>query len=114
MTFASLPPDCHLHHTGGTGSMAEGLLAAFAAAGRPAELGSCLDEERRLLRRDDGLDIPLETLLDPHAVTFEVLTELYGLEVMGTADRHHDEEQLLVGALRDGGALSLDADANRR
>jgi hypothetical protein len=108
-TFASLPPDCHLHHTGGTGAMAEGLLTAFAAAGRPGELGSCLDEERRLLRRDDGLDIPLETLLEPSAVTFEVLTELYGLEVMGTADRHHDEEQLLVDALRDGGALPLPA-----
>src|SRR3954451_19575988 len=109
-TFASLPPDCHLHHTGGTGAMAEGLLAAFAAAGRPAELGSCLDEERRLLRRDDGLDIPLETLLDPHAVTLEVLTELYGLELIGTADRHHDEEQVLVDALREGGALPLDAE----
>jgi hypothetical protein len=108
-TFASLPPDCHLHHTGGTGAMAEGLLAAFAAAGRPAELGSCLDEERRLLRRDDGLDIALETLFDPRAVTLAVLTELYGLEVMSTADRHHDEEQLLLDALRAGGPLPLDA-----
>jgi hypothetical protein len=108
LTFAALPPDCHLHHTGGTGAMAEGLMAAFAAAGRPAELGSCLDEDRRLLRRDDGLDVPLEELVDPHAVTFEVLTELYGLKLIRTADHGHDEEEFVADALRAGGALPLD------
>jgi hypothetical protein len=106
--FASLPDDCHLHHTGGTGSMGEGLLFAFAAAGRPPELASCLDEERRLLRRDDGLDIPLETLVDPHTVTFEVLTELYGIEVVQTADRNRREERFVVDALRGDGRLPVD------
>jgi hypothetical protein len=105
--FHSLPDDCHLHHTGGTGSMSEGLLFAFAAAGRPPELASCLDEGRRLLRRDDGLDIPLETLVDPHTVTFEVLTELYGLEVVQTADRNQREERFVVDALRSDGRLPV-------
>jgi hypothetical protein len=107
--FGALPEDCHLHHTGGTGSMREGLLVAFAAAGRPPKLSSCLDEERRLLRRDDGVDIPLETLVDPQTVTFEAITELYGLEVVQTEDRQGNEERFVGDALRAGGPLPLDS-----
>lgn len=76
--FASLPADVHLHHTGGDGSMAASFRAAHAAAGRASADASCLDEERRMLRYDDSIDLPLRELIPPDAVTLSVLYELNG------------------------------------
>ena len=77
-TYTALPDDVHLHHTGGDGSMAADLLAAHAGLDRPIDAASVLDEERRLLRLGDGVDLPLAALVDPSAVTIDVLLDLNG------------------------------------
>jgi hypothetical protein len=70
VTFASLPPDCHLHHTGGTGAMAEGCWQRSPPSGGPPSLDPAWTRSADCCVRDDGIDIPLEELVDPHAVTF--------------------------------------------
>lgn len=86
-TYRDLPEDCHLHHTGGDGSMAANLRAEHAASGRPLDSASCLDEERRILRLDDGVDIRLVDLVDPNAVRLEALLELAGFRILVDDDR---------------------------
>jgi hypothetical protein len=75
---AALPEDVHLHHTGGTGSMASLLCSAHRDARRPPGSASCLDEERRLLRFDDGRTVALADLVDPAAVELQTLLDLSG------------------------------------
>ncbi|WP_107567337.1 hypothetical protein [Paraconexibacter algicola] len=75
---ARLPANTHVHHTGGDGSLASSLRAAHFIADRAPQDASCLDEDRRLLRRDDGTDTPLADLVPANAVTLEVLMDLQG------------------------------------
>ena len=46
---------------------------AHRGADRPLASASCLDEERRLLRFDDGRTVPLREVVDPAAVTLQTL-----------------------------------------
>jgi hypothetical protein len=69
-----LPADTHLHLTGGTGAM-----AALAAHHWPGS-SSWLDEDRDLLRFDDGLDVDIGDVLGPGDVTFDDVLSLAGFE----------------------------------
>lgn len=92
-TYDALPEDVHLHHTGGDGSMAADLLAAHAGLDRPIDGASVLDEERRLLRLGDGVDLPLAGLVDASAVTIDVLLELNGFSRVSDAHAGRVREQ---------------------
>jgi hypothetical protein len=70
----ALPGDTHLHLTGGTGAMA--ALAAHHWPGR----SSWLDEDRDLLRFDDGFDVDIGEVLAPADVTFDDILSLAGFK----------------------------------
>jgi hypothetical protein len=97
VAYARLPADVHLHHTGGSGSIAAQMRVLHADAGHAPSQSSFLDEERRLLRRDDGSDTRLVDLVDETAVDFSLLVELNGFSVISVSG-HPDEDELVERA----------------
>ena len=97
VAYARLPAGCHLHHTGGSGSIAAQMRVLHAEAGHAPGESSFLDEERRLLRRDDGSDTSLVSLVDEDAVSFDLLVELNGFSVISVSG-HAEEDELVERA----------------
>lgn len=100
MAWQALPGSVHLHHTGGVGAMQGHSRAVFAEREGSSGRASYLDEERRLLRHDDGDDVALWRLVDPAEVTAGVLCELYGLEQLEPDPVVETEIELVWRAFR--------------
>lgn len=79
----ALPPETHLHYTGGTGSLAAHAQLIFDR--REGSIGSCLDEERRLLRFDDGSDVHLRELVHNDDVLLDDIVDLQGYRLVNVS-----------------------------
>jgi hypothetical protein len=66
----------HLNYTGGTKVMAVHARMVFGALGQSNETASYVDEAADCLRRDDGLQIPIQC----STITLDDTFELHGLE----------------------------------
>ncbi len=84
---AQLPAGVHLHYTGGTGIVAAVLRTEHHLAGGTDADASHLDEERRLLRFDDGREVALERRVDPRDFDLHVLLALGGFSEAGASER---------------------------
>lgn len=100
--WSRVPAGAHLHYTDGTGVLGAAMRAAFALT-PGASLGeaSSLDHDRRLLRRDDGTDHPLETLVDAATVDIDAVLALGGFEGPREPERLAARDARLAGLLAD-------------
>ena len=96
--LSDVPNDAHLDYTGGTKVMAAHARMAFRDAGGEDGRASYVDERAGVLRRDNGVEVPLTS--DETNLTFEVVFELHGCKLR---DRTEREEPLPKAA--DAGAV---------